>query len=102
MSWYMRCLQFRIFFSYLIVAQQSLTPEVPVWWMWVAGAIVILAALILAVIVWIMAGRAVAATDHRSKRREPGLPSVTIYRCDVILACTAYEQQIHPLAARFP
>ena len=187
MSWYMRCWRFRIFFSYLIVAQQSLTPEVPVWWIWVAGAIAILAALVLAVIVWIMAGRAVAATDHqsksplfdnieplvlsvvglffimqaliqtgqvasglfartgmgtpswscrcagqaicssslsdapwccaryggqgflpvsgkdhRSKRRETGLPSVTIYRCDVILACTAYEQPIHPLAARFP
>jgi hypothetical protein len=54
-------------FSYLVVAQQSLTPEVPAWWIWMAGAIAILAALIIAVIVWVVAGRAVAATDHQSK-----------------------------------
>lgn len=51
----------------MTVGYQGQMPEVPAWWFWTGGVIVMLAALIVAVIVWIVAGRAVAAKDHQGK-----------------------------------
>lgn len=60
-------LAFPRFLSLMAVGYQGQMPEVPAWWFWTGGVIVMLAALIVAVIVWIVAGRAVAAKDHQSK-----------------------------------
>ncbi len=54
-------------FTWLAVVPLGNLPEVPVWWFWFAGAVIVLATLIIAVIIWIVAGRAVAATEHQSK-----------------------------------
>lgn len=51
----------------LTLTHHSIGPETPVWGLWVGGIVLALAALSIAVIVWIVAGRAVADTDNQSK-----------------------------------